>query len=268
MMPSSRARVDVGYGVGRRAVVSLVTLASFPWRMAACEHGRPLRRRSCVWLPFLGGVPVGGMPEARAGSSERAAARRSDMKAAIKRVYTSVGVRALAENSKRFAVTLDGRDLRTPARKVLELPTKELALGVALEWEAQREHVRPETMPLMKLASTTVDQVPDIRSTMVDSMLRCLQSDLTRFRSSDEPALMAKEEAAYAPIIAWTADTLQLKLNVTDSMVLTHPPEAIPRAEVLLADADDWCVRRQSITTHPPACHTRAPLWTCASRPY
>ena len=181
------------------------------------------------------------------------------MKAAVKRVYTSVGVRALAENAKLFAVTLDGRDLRTPARKVLELPTKELALGVALEWEAQREHIRPETMPLMKLATTTVDQVPSIRSTMIDSMLRCLQSDLTCFRSSDEPALMAKEEAAYAPIIAWTADTLQLKLNVTDSMVLTHPSEALPRAEALLAEADDWCVaprhsRHLQLSTHAHTC--------------
>lgn len=164
------------------------------------------------------------------------------MKAAIKRVYKTVGVRAFEGAKPLFGVTLDGRDLRTPARKVLEMPTKELALGVALEWEAQVEHVRPEIMPLMKLATTSVDQVSSIRPTMIDSMLRCLQSDLTCFRSSDEKTLMAKEEAAYAPIIKWAAEELQLPLSVTDSMVLTHPSETLPRAEALLAEADDWCV--------------------------
>ena len=160
------------------------------------------------------------------------------MKAAVKRVYKSVGVKSLADNC--FGVTLDGRDLRTPARKVLALPSRELACGVALEWEAQREHIRPDTMPLMKLATTTVDQVPTIRPTMVDSMLRCLQSDLACFRSSDEPVLMAKEEAAYAPLLAWSASELELELAVTDSMVLSHPETAVPRAEALLAAADDW----------------------------
>ena len=112
------------------------------------------------------------------------------MKAAAKRVYKEVGVRALSAtgSARAFAVTLDGRELRTPARTVLALPTRELALGVALEWESQQEHIRPDTMPLMKLAATTIDQVPSIRPTMVNSMLRTLQSDLACFRSAEEPS--------------------------------------------------------------------------------
>lgn len=164
------------------------------------------------------------------------------MKAAIKRMYKHVGVRKSAADAaaRGWVVTLDERELRTPARKVLALPTEALAMGVALEWEAQQEHIYPESMPLMKLATTTIDQVPTIRPTMVDSMLRCLQSDATCFRSSEEPALMAKEEAAYAPLHAWATDALQLPLGVTDTMVLTHPPGTLPRASELLHEADDW----------------------------
>lgn len=168
---------------------------------------------------------------------------RVAMKAAVKRVYKQVGVRAL--DSKLFTITLDGRDLKTPARQTLALPTKELALGVAIEWDAQLENIRPATMPLMKLAATTIDQVPSIRPTMVDSMLRCLNSDLACFRSVEEPKLVAKEEAAFAHLLKWTAEELQLPLGVTDTMVLTHPAEAIPRAEDLLAEADDWSVPPQ-----------------------
>ena len=165
------------------------------------------------------------------------------MKAAAKRVYKQVGVRALGgakQGAAAFCVTLDERELRTPARHVWRLPTQELALGVAYEWEAQREFIHPGTMPLMKLATTTIDQVPTIRPTMADSMLRCLESDLACFRSAEEPSLMAKEEAAFGPLLSWSAEALQLRLGVTETMVLSHPPEAMPRAATLLDEADDW----------------------------
>ena len=165
------------------------------------------------------------------------------MKSAAKRVYKHVGVRALAATKGQagaFCVTLDDRELRTPARQILRLPTQELALGVAYEWEAQKKFIFPETMPLMKLATTTIDQVPTIRPMMADSMLRCLESDLTCFRSAEEPALCAKEEAAFGPLLSWSADALSLRLGVTETMVLSHPPEAYPRAEQLLQEADDW----------------------------
>ena len=52
---------------------------------------------------------------------------------------------------------------------------KSIAWGIAQEWESQGNMMRPDTMPMMKLATTAVDQVPDIRPTMMDSMLRCLK---------------------------------------------------------------------------------------------
>ena len=46
------------------------------------------------------------------------------MKAATKRFYDKVAVRALSA-AEGFAVTLDGRELRTPAMKMLALPTED-----------------------------------------------------------------------------------------------------------------------------------------------
>ena len=105
--------------------------------------------------------------------------------------------------TSEFFVSLDGKNLRTPAQKVLALPTEELAWGIAVEWEAQGSMLRPDTMPLMKLATTAVDQVPEIRPTMTDSMLRCLNADSACFRSVEEPALAKKEEQHYGPLLKW-----------------------------------------------------------------
>ena len=44
-------------------------------------------------------------------------------------------------------------------RKTLALPTRALAEAVAEEWRGQGEIIRPETMPLTKLANTAIDRV-------------------------------------------------------------------------------------------------------------
>ena len=62
-------------------------------------------------------------------------------------------------------------------------PTEEMAWGIAAEWEEQSARVQPHTMPLMTLASTAIDQLPQIRPKMVNSMVRCLDADAACFRS-------------------------------------------------------------------------------------
>ena len=80
---------------------------------------------------------------------------------AAKRFYKETGI---AEETKGFVVTLDGRQLRSPARNALILPTKALALAVAAEWDAQTDLIEPIAMPLMSLAATAVDQVAKERN--------------------------------------------------------------------------------------------------------
>ena len=52
-----------------------------------------------------------------------------------KRFWTSVDV---AETPEGFSVRLDGRALKTPAKALLVVPTRAMALLIAAEWEAQR----------------------------------------------------------------------------------------------------------------------------------
>ncbi len=59
-----------------------------------------------------------------------------------------------------YGIALDGRMVKTPARKVLVAPTRALATAIAAEWEFQdAKLVRPFTMPLMALTSTAIDMV-------------------------------------------------------------------------------------------------------------
>ena len=74
-----------------------------------------------------------------------------------KRFYQKVDVREEAGGG--FAVLLDGRPVRTPKKLHLQVPTRALAEAIAAEWSAQTERIDPATMPLSKIAITTIDGV-------------------------------------------------------------------------------------------------------------
>ena len=71
-----------------------------------------------------------------------------------KRFYAAASVAAQASG---FAVVLDGRPVKTPGKAALVLPAQALADGITAEWAAQGERIDPATMPLTRLANTTLD---------------------------------------------------------------------------------------------------------------
>ena len=69
-----------------------------------------------------------------------------------KRFYKSVTV------TEQLGIALDGRNVRTPLKAALVLPSSTLAEAVAAEWNAQVEFINPHAMPLTKLANTAIDR--------------------------------------------------------------------------------------------------------------
>src|ERR1700754_2764140 len=64
-------------------------------------------------------------------------ARRSLRPQLRRRFYNDVSV---VEGEGGFSLALDGRPVKTPARRPLGAPTRALAEALAAEWRAQREH--------------------------------------------------------------------------------------------------------------------------------
>ena len=66
-----------------------------------------------------------------------------------KRFYKDVSV--TPEEDGGFAVRLDGKSVRTPGASAVRLPNEATALLVAGEYQAQGEHIDPESMPVTRL---------------------------------------------------------------------------------------------------------------------
>jgi chaperone required for assembly of F1-ATPase len=156
----------------------------------------------------------------------------------VKRVYKSVGTCAVDGG---WGVTLDGKSLPTPAKRDLIAPSEALATAIAAEWDAQTPDIRPETMPLTRLAATAIDRTAVERDKIVAEIANYAGTDLVCYRAEHPPALAARQEAAWQPLLDWAAGRYDAGLAVTAGIVpMTQSPASLKAYASVVAAFDDF----------------------------
>ena len=122
-----------------------------------------------------------------------------------------------------YAVLLDGRGVKTPAKTPLVLPTHALAEAVAEEWNRQGEHIDPRTMWFTKLANTAIDRVTPRRDAVVDELAAFSGTDLICYMADHPVGLAQRQAAHWAPLIVWAEEALGASLRVTPGLM--HVPQ-------------------------------------------
>jgi chaperone required for assembly of F1-ATPase len=174
------------------------------------------------------------------------AARRSARAPRRKRFYTAAGV---AEADGGFAVTLDGRPIRTPSGRIVTLPIRELAEEVGAEWEAQQETIDPLTMPLTRLANSVVEAVVDRADAVRDDVAKYLASDLLFYRAGHPMELVARETEHWDPVLAWARDALGAHFILSEGIIHVRQPEAALTAARAALPDDPWLVAATHVVT-------------------
>src|SRR5437762_1836297 len=128
------------------------------------------------------------------------AARRGMRPALPKRFYKGAGVE---EKDGGFALLLDGKTARTPARKPLTLPTRALAEAIAAEWAAQASEIDPAKMPLSRLANLAIDRVAEEAAPIREEIVRYASSDHVLYRAGEPEGLVALQAEHWDPILEW-----------------------------------------------------------------
>ena len=138
-----------------------------------------------------------------------------------------------------FGVALDGRRIRTPARGVLAVPSRALAMAIAGEWDMQKESVEPSSMPMMTLASTAIDQVAADREFVIANILRYLPNDTTCYfaQPAEERLLSRKQHQVWTPLHDVLSSPSHLGVRPSTVLGLTLSPGGLPHPPPLLAVA-------------------------------
>jgi len=173
------------------------------------------------------------------------AVRRTTRAPQRKRFYASAGV---AEAEGGFAVTLDGKAIRTPSRRQVVAPSREIAEAIAAEWNAQVETIDPLTMPFARFANS-VAEVADRVEAVADDVAKYLGSDLLFYRAGHPEALVAREAAHWDPILYWAANELGAHFMLAEGIVYVAQPESAIKAARAAFPGDPWSVAALHVVT-------------------
>ncbi len=130
----------------------------------------------------------------------------------------------VVEDGARFAVELDGRRVKTPAKAALEMPTRGMAEAVATEWDAQEGVIDPRGMPFTRSANAAIDKVAHQHGEVADMLAGYGDADLLCYRAETPVELVARQVQEWDPALDWARDELGVNLAVFKGVV--HHPQA------------------------------------------
>ena len=154
--------------------------------------------------------------ESKGGPAPVKVPGREQIQPLPKRFYTDV---AAEERDGKFVILLDGRGVKTPKKRDLALPTRALAEAVAAEWAEQGERIDPATMPLTRIANTAIDAVADHMAAVAADIEAFAGNDLICYRAEGPAALIARQQAAWDPLITWAHEALGAEFLVGEGVV-------------------------------------------------
>jgi len=158
----------------------------------------------------------------------------------LRKFYTDV---AVAGSSEGFAVTLDGKLVKTPVKNPLVMPTDALAQIVAEEWRAQDENIIPNSMPMTTLVNTTVDRVAPRRVEIIEEMVAYGHTDLVCYRADEPDELVALQQKTWDPYLAWLKSELSVDLSVaTGVLPLAQSDDGIDRLTAEISPFNDFAL--------------------------
>lgn len=173
------------------------------------------------------------------------AVRRATRVPQRKRFYKEAGI---AEAEGGFAVTLDGKPIRTPSGRHVIAPSLGIAEAVAAEWEAQAETIDPLTMPLTRFANS-VAEVGDRTDAVADDAAKYLGTDLLFYRAGHPEGLVAREAAHWDPVLSWAANDLGAHFILSEGIVHVAQPEQAIKAARAMFPAEPWQVAALHVVT-------------------
>lgn len=140
-----------------------------------------------------------------------------------------------------FAIHLDTKPVRTPAKSELYLPTRALAEAVAAEWEAQGDRIDALSMPQTRYANSVIDGVAPRRAEVVNTVAAYGGSDLLCYRAAHPTALVERQTERWDPLLDWARDRYDAPLmQVQGVMPISQPERSVVNLGEAVEAHDDF----------------------------
>ncbi|HEY4204177.1 MAG TPA: ATP12 family protein [Xanthobacteraceae bacterium] len=173
-------------------------------------------------------------------------ARQSARVPLRKRFYQNA---TFTETPDGFAVMLDDKQVRTPSREPLVVPTRDIAQAIVDEWNAQVDVIDPTTMPVTRLANSVIAGVVDRVDDVAEDAAKYLHSDLLFYRASHPDALIAREAEHWDPVLDWARDDLGAHFIMAEGIMHVRQPDQAIAAVRAAFPSNPWAVGALHVAT-------------------
>ena len=154
----------------------------------------------------------------------------------MKRFYKLVSSK---KTNDGHVIQLDGKSIKTPLGQDMCAATKSLADAIILEWAGQEEKVKPETMPLTQILTTSLDKIRD-REAITESCMRYLDTDLVCYWTKEPEELAKLQKENWGSWVKWFDSHFEVPLYTTKNIdAIKQDEEAHKRVWNYIESLDD-----------------------------
>jgi chaperone required for assembly of F1-ATPase len=156
----------------------------------------------------------------------------------VKRFWKEVSV---DRDGAGWAIRLDERPVRTPARALLAVPCEALAEAIAEEWRSVGETIDPRAMPLTGLANAAIDRIAPDRQAFASGLAKYAEADLACYRSDWPPELVSRQANSWDDLLAWGRRRYDVDFATTLGLLHVPQPQAtIDRLSQAVSELDPF----------------------------
>lgn len=155
-----------------------------------------------------------------------------------KRFYDKVDV---VKTKNGYLVTLDTKAIKTPHGRFLCVPYKPLAAALSVEWDAQEDLIKPETMHLTGLVNTVIDDpLGRTKGARVENVLEYLATDTVCFLSEEPIELLTLQRKEWGPLWEWFNKRFEVTLTPTSSLLVDIPADLRTTMKDYIMSFNKW----------------------------
>ena len=126
-----------------------------------------------------------------------------------------------------FVVTLDGRQVRTPGRKLpVIVPAAPIATAMAAEWAAQGEFINPAVMPMVRLINSAVESGEEMIPAFREEVIKFAGNDLLLYRAESPLELVSEQELLWDNALTGIARHFGVSFQPTTGIIHQSQPKA------------------------------------------
>ncbi|KAM6951310.1 ATP synthase mitochondrial F1 complex assembly factor 2 [Aplochiton taeniatus] len=126
-----------------------------------------------------------------------------------------------------YEINLDRKKLKTPGGKLFAVPNEALAIGVATEWDVQKDTLKFYSMHLTTLCNTAIDN-PTHRDKeqMIVAALKFLETDTVCYRVEEPQKLVELQKNEWDPPLHWIENRYNVAIGSSSNILGPEIPEA------------------------------------------